>query len=140
MTWKRLLKKFNFFKAFTHFIEIDVMAVSDDIQEKWAGFIESRLRKLLQKLEMLNSHKSNCLEFRPWPRSYRLDHAVFPCFDAYFFGVRVKRNDAGALMRIDLTESIKIFYKQLRERMAQDEKLMNLIIEKKADIKIKYMR
>ena len=87
------------------------MSDSEDVQEKWSGFIESRVRKLLQKLENLNSHKGNCLEFRPWPRAYRLHHPTFQCKDAYYFGVRVKRNEAGSLMRIDLTESVKIFYK-----------------------------
>lgn len=43
-------------------------------------------------------------------------------------------------MKIDLTETIKIFYKKLKEWISQDAKLMTLIVEKQADIKINYMR
>ena len=43
-------------------------------------------------------------------------------------------------MRIDLTETIKIFYKKLKEWISLDPKLMQFIVEKHVDIKINYKR
>ena len=47
LTWKRLFKKFNFFKAFNHFIQIQILSNSEENHKKWTGFIESKIRKLL---------------------------------------------------------------------------------------------
>jgi poly(A) polymerase Pap1 len=41
------LKKFNFFRAYSHFIQIEVVSKTEDNQKKWTGFIESKIRKLL---------------------------------------------------------------------------------------------
>ena len=81
------------------------------------------------------------MEFRPWPKSYHLENNLeFPLDDTYYFGIRIKKNESDAQMRIDLTDTIKIFYKKLREWISVDHKLMSMIVEKLVDIKINYIR
>eukprot|EP00347_Sterkiella_histriomuscorum_P020501 403337557 len=141
MNWRRLFKKFNFFKSYVHFIQIQILSKSAEDHKKWTGFIESKIRKLLQQLEKLNELKGGCMEFRPWPKSYHLENNLdFPMDDTYYFGIRIKKNESDAQMRIDLTDTIKIFYKKLREWISVDHKLMQMIVDKLVDIKINYIR
>lgn len=72
ITWKRLFKKFPFFKAYQHFIQIQILSKSEADHQKWKGYAESKIRRLLQYLENTNDKEFNCLEFRPWPKSYHL--------------------------------------------------------------------
>lgn len=85
------------------------------------------------------------MEFRPWPRSYHLKSSVeanpeYQFNDAYYFGVRIVQNDKCEMIRIDLTDTVKIFYNKLAEWINKDEKLADLISEKEVDIKVKYFR
>lgn len=140
LSWKRLFKKFNFFKTFNHFVQIQILSKSPADHEKWGGFIESKLRKLLQWLEKLNERKGNCLEFRPWPKSYHLENnEEFPVDSTYYFGIRIKKSEGSSIIKIDLTETIKIFYQKLREWIGADVNLMKMIIESRVDIKINYV-
>ena len=73
ITWKRLFKKFPFFRAYEHFIEIQVLSKKEEDHKKWQGFSENKVKRLLKQLEMLDSLKlGQCLEFRPYPISFKL--------------------------------------------------------------------
>lgn len=41
VSWKRLFKKFPFFKAYHHFIQIQILSKNEDIHHKWKGFVEA---------------------------------------------------------------------------------------------------
>ena len=76
--WKRLFKPFNFFQVYKHFIQIWILSNSSDNFKKWSGWIESKLRRLLQNFEKLNLFEAiRCMELRPWPRSYKLKNEKF---------------------------------------------------------------
>lgn len=47
ITWKRLFKKFPFFSAYNHFIQIQILSLNQEIHEKWKGYVESKVRRLL---------------------------------------------------------------------------------------------
>lgn len=40
ITWKRLFKKFPFFRAYEHFIEVQVLSKKEDDHKTWQGFCE----------------------------------------------------------------------------------------------------
>ena len=61
ISWKRLFKKFPFFKAYQHFIQIQILSKNQEIHEKWKGFCESKVKRLLKNLEYANN-EFNCLE------------------------------------------------------------------------------
>lgn len=43
-------------------------------------------------------------------------------------------------MRLDLTQTVKLFYQKLRTWVSTDTKFMNYIVEKQADIKVNYLK
>jgi poly(A) polymerase Pap1 len=58
LTWKRLFKKFNFFGAYPHFVMITILAVDEELQNRWLGFAESKIRHFTQKrLEVLSKEQ-----------------------------------------------------------------------------------
>ena len=80
------------------------------------------------------------MDFRPWPDSFSFEDQVYKKNDTYYFGVRIKKNESGMMMRVDLTETIKIFYKKLKEWISSDPKLNELVTTKACDLKINYKR
>jgi poly(A) polymerase Pap1 len=92
ITWGRLFKKFPFFKAYQHFVQIQILSKNEQWHQKWKGYAESKIRRLLQGLERSNERDLNCLEFRPWPKSYHLiEKKGFELDETYFFGIRIKQ-------------------------------------------------
>ena len=45
--WRRLFKKFPFFKAYKYFIQIQILSRTEEIAEKWKGYCESKIRQFL---------------------------------------------------------------------------------------------
>lgn len=72
ITWHRLFKKFPFFKAYTNFVQIMILSNNEEINQKWKGYAETKIKKLLQGLENSNEKEFRIMEFRPWPKSYNL--------------------------------------------------------------------
>ena len=90
ITWKRLFKKFPFFRAYEHFIEIQVQSRNEDDHKAMVGFCETKVKHMLKKLEMLDLKIGGILEFRPNPKGYRLRNDDFPYTDAYYIGMRIR--------------------------------------------------
>ena len=121
ITWSRLFKPFPFFKAYEHFIEIQVLAKRDEDHKKWQGFAESKLKQLLKNLEKFDEKIiGDCLEFRPWPVAYRLDIPEFPKNDVYYFGIRIRGGVIAKKGTIDFTETRKRFYEKFTEKMEEN--------------------
>jgi len=71
--WQKLFDRSELFDTYTHYLQIDVYA--DDLSAfiKWNGFVESRLRLLVYRLEDID-----CIgEIRPYPIGYT-DNPVYP--------------------------------------------------------------
>lgn len=61
---------------------------------------------------MLDKKIGECLEFRPYPKGYKLHHDEFLYVDAYYIGIRIR---GGVIPRkdvIDLTDTRRIFYEK----------------------------
>jgi poly(A) polymerase Pap1 len=69
---------------------------NQECHQKWKGYVESKIRRLLQFLENTNNNlynKQYCLEFRPWPAAYNIGNKIDQGFekdDTYYFGLRIK--------------------------------------------------
>ena len=48
--WNRLFKKFCFFRAFEHFIQVSILSFSLEEHDKWLGFAESKIKKIIELL------------------------------------------------------------------------------------------
>ena len=153
LSWKRLFKKFNFFGAYTHFIQLSVLSVDADTHNKWLGFSESKIRHLLNELQSLSNIKGNFgLEFRPWSKSYRVEATLVPVpgedtrpryteSDSFYIGIRVKKNINLQHMQIDLSQKIRDYYRTFMEVWVQkSEELTKWMVEGSVDIRIAYLR
>lgn len=140
ITWSRLFKKFPFFKAYEHFIEIQVLAKKDEDHKKWQGFAESKLKNLLKHLEKFDEKIiGQCLELRPWPVNYRRkDIPEFPYNDIYYIGIRIRGGVIPKKGTIDFTATRKIFYEQFTGKMNENEVIYDLMMNKEIDLKIDY--
>jgi poly(A) polymerase len=79
LSWTRLFKRFHFFSAYQHFIQVTALAVDADHHKDWEGFVESKIRHFVQReLESLRRIKSSniCLDFRPWPTPYEIQSTM----------------------------------------------------------------
>ncbi|KAG0777378.1 hypothetical protein G6F22_011911 [Rhizopus arrhizus] len=54
-TWARLFQSHNFFEIYMQYLQITVVADNYNLQLKWAGLVEARLRQLVMKLESIQS-------------------------------------------------------------------------------------
>lgn len=104
ITWKRLFKKFPFFKAYQHFLEFQILAKDEESYKLWQGFAQTRIKQLIKQLTIFDEKiNGDCLELRTFPKSFKLDLADFPFNEAYYIGIRIK---GGVLLKkrtIDLT-------------------------------------
>lgn len=108
--WKRLFKKFPFFKAYSHFIEVNILSKNGDDHKKWYGFAEAKIKRLVKNLENLDKKNGEILEYRPYPASFRLKNEEFPHNDAFYIGIRIKGGKIIKKENIDLSETRRLFY------------------------------
>ncbi|GJP35286.1 hypothetical protein CLOM_g19793 [Closterium sp. NIES-68] len=60
--WAELFEPFAFFEAYNHYLQIDISAASDADMLKWKGWVESRLRTLVTRIER---HTDGLLQCHP---------------------------------------------------------------------------
>ncbi|KAF7456081.1 polyA polymerase [Cryptosporidium felis] len=63
-TWYDIWSPFLFFDKHKHFIQVKMLANNEQAFHKWVGWIESKLRFLVRKLESFKG-----LQVRPWPKA-----------------------------------------------------------------------
>ncbi|KAJ7181371.1 Poly(A) polymerase central domain-containing protein [Mycena crocata] len=54
-SWSTLFTKHDFFHKYRNYIQVVVLTRDEQMQMKWAGTVESRLRHLIMKLEFVNN-------------------------------------------------------------------------------------
>jgi len=143
LTWKRLFKKFNFFLAHNHFIEIQTISATEALHKTWTGFVASKVRKLLQYFQKLNQHEYKCIEFRPWPKSYYIQNNEYPSHlvEAQYFGIRIKlqpNTKPGLANPVDLSLTAKDFYSKLHQWLS--ESLMTQVVSGQIDLQVNYVK
>jgi hypothetical protein len=93
--WQRFYRKFEFFKVYDQYIEIIIACKEDDAQFlKWKGYIESKIRILIDKLEQLL-------------KIYNFDIQIWP-FALPFNEVRLRRPHCPRVAGFGLKERMYI--------------------------------
>jgi len=95
-SWRRLFKKLDFLKAYRYYIKIDVLTSNYDHQ-RFFGYIESKLKKLIAEFEKYETSCSAFRDFRypeislhPWMHSYQLSDPKYTICESFFFGIDMK--------------------------------------------------
>jgi poly(A) polymerase len=100
--WNKLLEPSDFFARYKHYLQIEISAANLEELKKWRGHVESRLRLLVQRLEVV-PHVS----VHPWPEAYERGLSVF-----FYFGLRLEtdkiiREEGAQRARIDLNTPVE---------------------------------
>jgi poly(A) polymerase len=53
--WSALFQKDDFFHRYKYYLQVIASSISAETQAKWAGLVESRLRQLIMKLELVEN-------------------------------------------------------------------------------------
>mmetsp|Transcript_34034 Transcript_34034/g.63535 ORF Transcript_34034/g.63535 Transcript_34034/m.63535 type:complete len:535 (+) Transcript_34034:58-1662(+) len=105
--WSDVYAAFPFFQEFKHFLMLEILAKSEDVFNKFSGWVESKLRILVMQLEQVNG-----MRIHPNPLQYSLSEgdADWPHGCGMFLGL-LFAPEGGAYvdMQIDLRPAITAF-------------------------------
>lgn len=81
--WAPLFEPVDFFSQHAHFLQIDVFAAEAPTQKKWRGWVESKLRLFIHRLEALPR-----VGVHPFPPEF-ISATAYPegCGATFFFGL-----------------------------------------------------
>eukprot|EP00192_Tetraselmis_astigmatica_P004068 CAMPEP_0117666730 /NCGR_PEP_ID=MMETSP0804-20121206/10546_1 /TAXON_ID=1074897 /ORGANISM="Tetraselmis astigmatica, Strain CCMP880" /LENGTH=488 /DNA_ID=CAMNT_0005474323 /DNA_START=443 /DNA_END=1905 /DNA_ORIENTATION=- len=86
--WAILYEKSDFFTKFKNYLEIEIVAGSEESFKLWEGWAHSRLRHLLMKIERF-------VHVRPWPKGVKCasrDGLSTPHRICYYMGLQKRQN------------------------------------------------
>ncbi|GIX62347.1 poly(A) polymerase PAP, putative [Babesia caballi] len=89
--WEQVLEKEDMFASHNHFLVIEVLASTEHVHGKWEGWIGSRMRFLIKKIEVVPN-----ILVRPWPEFFKYKHVEWEYASCVFFGFRCKPPEKGA--------------------------------------------
>ncbi|XP_050234393.2 nuclear poly(A) polymerase 1-like [Mercurialis annua] len=84
--WDNLFEPVAFFEAYKNYLQIDIGAQNEDDLRKWKGWVESRLRQLVLRIER---HTYNELQCHPYPGEFADKSRPLHC--SYFMGLQRKQ-------------------------------------------------
>ncbi|KAJ1294291.1 hypothetical protein BS78_01G134900 [Paspalum vaginatum] len=80
--WNTLCEPYPFFESYKNYLEVNITARNEDDLRNWKGWVESRLRTLVLKIERY-SHEM--ILAHPYPRDFSDKSKPLHCF--YFMGL-----------------------------------------------------
>ncbi|KAK1324910.1 hypothetical protein QJS10_CPA01g01386 [Acorus calamus] len=86
--WNTLFESYPFFEAYKNYLKIDIIAESEDDLRKWKGWVESRLRQLMLKIER---YTFGMLQCHPHPGDFT--DKSRPFHRCYFMGLQRKQGE-----------------------------------------------
>ncbi|KAK7314610.1 hypothetical protein VNO77_33137 [Canavalia gladiata] len=84
--WDTLFEPYPFFDAYKNYLQIDITAENADDLRQWKGWVESRLRQLMLKIER---HTYGMLQCHPHPGEF--SDKSRPFHYCYFMGLQRKQ-------------------------------------------------
>ncbi|CAN1296602.1 Nuclear poly(A) polymerase 1 [Linum perenne] len=84
--WETLFEPFSFFDAYKNYLQIDISAENEHDLRSWKGWVESRLRTLMLKIE---KQTFNMLQCHPHPGEF--SDKSKPLHNCYFMGLQRKQ-------------------------------------------------
>eukprot|EP00397_Hematodinium_sp_SG-2012_P038273 GEMP01041608.1.p1 GENE.GEMP01041608.1~~GEMP01041608.1.p1 ORF type:complete len:550 (+),score=115.96 GEMP01041608.1:45-1652(+) len=126
LKWQDLLTKLDFFSQHHHYIQVSIIAKSDELFRRWSGWIESKLRFLVKSLEPM-------CDVRPWPNALDYDDDDYwPYAKAMFVGLKLPKKKDGEAM--DLRQPVVQFVEMIKSWSFMEE------FEGQCDMRIAHMK
>lgn len=103
-SWDLLLAKSEFFSDYRNLLQVDVFADSPSAFEKWSGWVESRLRHLVLRLETC----PDVQKVRPYPYGLKgnPEKPAGQCI-TFFFGLKFVGAEKGAKKQVDIGRPVQ---------------------------------
>eukprot|EP00922_Rhytidocystis_sp_ex-Travisia-forbesii_P040633 GHVS01060566.1.p1 GENE.GHVS01060566.1~~GHVS01060566.1.p1 ORF type:complete len:631 (+),score=87.29 GHVS01060566.1:126-2018(+) len=132
--WASVLQPFPFFKHAKHFLQLQMLADTDSVHRKWQGWVESKLRWLVKKLEQLHH-----LQLRPWPCVFSYKDNKWGAASAMFIGLYFTElpRDASEQtvdLRPSISEFVELIYNWQDRELYQDKIQFRVKHLRKADL------
>ncbi|GKB08053.1 nuclear poly(A) polymerase 1, partial [Tanacetum coccineum] len=84
-SWLELFEPYCFFEAYKNYLQIHIAAENDDDMMNWKGWVKSRIRQLVLKIEKATSQMLQC---HPHPCDFSDKSDPFHC--SFFLGLQQK--------------------------------------------------
>lgn len=132
--WNVLFEKCDFFSRYRVYLQVDILAQTEQEHHKWEGLVESRLRFLIQKLEV-TPYVQNA---QPFPKTFENPQSPYPGFpfcSSFFMGLIFDLpKDKGAAAggkSVDLTPAVGDFTFTVKEWQGRTSGM---------DVRVHYLR
>nr|XP_043629934.1 nuclear poly(A) polymerase 1 [Erigeron canadensis] len=102
--WHELFEPYRFFEAYKNYLQIDIAAENDDDMLNWKGWVISRLRQLVKKIER---DTSKMLLIHPNPADFSDRSNPFRC--SYFLGLQRKEGTVTEAKQFDIRLTVDEF-------------------------------
>ncbi|CAN1265580.1 Nuclear poly(A) polymerase 1 [Linum perenne] len=103
--WDTLFEPFSFFDAYKNYLQVNIAAENEDDLRNWQGWVESRLRTLMLKIE---KYTYNMLQCHPHPGEF--SDKSKPLHYCYFMGLQRKQGvPANEGEQFDIRETVNDF-------------------------------
>jgi poly(A) polymerase len=112
--WEALFQPFHFFRAYKSYLQVDVKVAGgeSDLRE-WKGWVESRLRQLVTRVEMATAGMLLC---HPNPQSYaaKPSPSDLHCTSTFFVGLsKPKQQQEQPQVQFDLRATTEEFKQEV---------------------------
>lgn len=109
-SWEALFEETDFFVRYNHYIQIEINTSNEVDHLKWTGFIQSKIRFFIQKLETVPS-----LTVHIYPDYFHNHQPANNLFSSHFLiGLEYKKPKPGEAV-VDLSPQLQEFEKMLLE-------------------------
>lgn len=110
--WDKVFEESDFFTKYKNYLEMEVSAETEDDFRKWLGYVESRFRFLIYRLEQIEN-----MVVHPWPYSFKAATAENPYCSTFYIGLKYEKragtnNDS---KEVDLTPAVTDFEYHIRD-------------------------
>ncbi|KAK1441685.1 PolyA polymerase [Babesia gibsoni] len=86
--WEKVLEHEDMFASHKHFLVIEIMAEDEHVHGKWEGWIGSRMRFLIKRVEIVPD-----ILVRPWPEFFKYKHDEWEYASCVFFAFKCKAQE-----------------------------------------------
>lgn len=112
--WEELIKASDFFLEHKYYLRVQLSVKEKDDHHAWLGFIESKLRHLIEGLDQL-----------PWaevtPHPYAVEHPDTPFTESFFLGLSLDKSKLLPGQSINLSVPIDAFKQMVLRSRAQTQ-------------------
>jgi poly(A) polymerase len=139
--WEKLFEETDFFIRYHQYLEIEVSSINDVDHRAWVGFIESRLRFFLHKLETIEN-----ILIHPYPASFDKPKELLPqgtFANVFYIGLEyskgantasamptttVEQNPSNGKSEVDLTSAVADFESQINEWLGRKPTMLRPVV------------